>query len=245
MAGNFPAFIFCRSVERVVILAENVLSIFIDESGDFGTYESHAPLYIVSMILHEQLTDIHDEIALLNEHMRNLNYEAHAIHVGPLIRRESVYRNDLMEERKRLFSALFNFARKLPFSYICAKIKKKECADVVELTSKLSKSISKILRQHYEYFESFDKIIIYYDNGQVELTKILTTLFSALFYNVEFRKVRPVDYKLFQVADLVCTVELLAEKAETLSFSNSELEFFHSVRDFRKNYYKWILRKRI
>ena len=226
-------------------MSKNILSVFIDESGDFGPFEHHAPYYIVSMILHEQSTDIGDNISVLDAHMRNLNCEQHVIHVGPLIRREQNYRNDLMEDRKRLFNALFNFARKLPVSYICAKVKKSECADVVELTSKLSKSISRILRDHAEYFESFDKIIVYYDNGQVELTKILTTLFNALLNNVEFRKVKPSDYKLFQVADLVCTLELLFEKAGTSSFTHSEFEFFHSVRDFKKNYYKSISQKHI
>ncbi len=245
MAGNFPAFSFISNVERRMILSENILSIFIDESGDFGPYEHHAPFYIVSMILHEQSRDITENISVLDDHIRNLGYHEHAIHVGPLIRRESIYKDDLMEERKRLFSALFNFARKLPFSYISAKVKKKECADVVELTSKLSKSISEILKEKQDYFKTFDKIIVYYDNGQVELTKILTTLFSVMFSNVEFRKVTPVEYKLFQVADLVCTLELLSAKAETELFSNSEKEFFHSIREFKKNYYKWISRKHI
>lgn len=113
---------------------------------------------------------------------------------------------------------------------------------VVELTTKLSKAISGILRDNYDYFESFDRIIIYYDNGQIELTKILTTLFSAFLYNVEFRKVTPVDYKLFQVADLVCTLELLETKN---LFTKSEQEFFHSIRDFKKNYYKPISKKHI
>lgn len=113
------------------------------------------------------------------------------------------------------------------------------------MTSKLSKSISRILKDHAEYFESFDKIIVYYDNGQVELTKILTTLFNALLNNVEFRKVKPSDYKLFQVADLVCTLELLFEKSGTSSFTHSEFEFFHSARDFKKNYYKSISQKHI
>ena len=79
----------------------------------------------------------------------------------------------------------------------------------------------------------------------MELTKILTTLFNVMFSNVEFRKVKPVEYKLFQVADLVCTLELLSAKAETDLFSNSEMEFFHSVKEFKKNYYKWISRKHI
>ncbi len=43
--------------------------------------------------------------------------------------------------------------------------------------------------------------------------RILTSVFSILFNNVEFRKVQPSDYKLFQVADLICTWELLAMKA--------------------------------
>lgn len=226
-------------------MSENILSVFIDESGDFGPYEHHAPYYIVSMVLHEQSKDILNNISTLDTHMRNLDCEQHIIHVGPLIRREQIYKNDLMEDRKKLFGALFHFTRKLPISYICAKVKKSECADVVELTTKLTKSISRVLREQTEYFESFDKIIVYYDNGQVELTKILTTLFNALFNNVEFRKVKSVEYKLFQVADLICTLELLYEKSETSTFTHSELEFFHSVRDFKKSYYKYISQKHI
>lgn len=61
--------------------------------------------------------------------------------------------------------------------------------------------------------------------------------------NVEFRKVKPVDYKLFQIADLICTMELLAEKADTHSFTRSELEFFDNIRDFKKNYLKHIKKK--
>ena len=88
-------------------------------------------------------------------------------------------------------------------------------------------------------------IIIYYDNGQIELTKILTSVFNTLYAHVEFRKVKPVDYKLFQAADLICTMELLAEKADSNSFSRSEREFFCSVRDFKKNYFKPLLKKHL
>ena len=100
-------------------MSEKILSVFIDESGDFGPYESHAPYYLVSMILHNQSTDISENIKLFDSHLLNLGYQNHAIHTGPLIRRESVYSNDLVEDRKRLFNALFNFARKLDFQYSC------------------------------------------------------------------------------------------------------------------------------
>ena len=59
------------------------------------------------------------------------------------------------------------------------------------------------------------------------------------------RKVSPVDYKLFQVADLICTMELTNDKANRNALSKSELEFFHSARDFKKNLYKYIEKKKL
>lgn len=224
-------------------MSKKILSVFIDESGDFGPYESHAPYYLVSMILHNQNTNITENIKVFDTHLLNLGYQHHAIHTGPLIRRESVYSNDLIEVRKRLFNALFNFARKLDFQYFCIKIKKNECSDVITMTSKVSKALTYVLQNNEDFWNSFDKVIIYYDNGQIELTKILTSVFSTLYTHVEFRKVKPVDYKLFQIADLICTMELLAEKAETNSFSRSEMDFFNNVRNFKKNYLKHIKKK--
>ena len=186
------------------------------------------------MVFHDQSMDITENLSGLSGHLKNLGHIDHAIHTGPLIRRESVYAHDFMEERKRLFNALFNFARKLDFHYLCAQIEKKECTDVVSMTARLSRTIASLLREHEEYFGRFDQIIVYYDNGQIELTKILTVVFNAIFTSVEFRKVRPSDYKLFQIADLICTMELLNTKMLNHSFSRSEQEFFHSVREFRK-----------
>jgi hypothetical protein len=226
-------------------MAKKILSVFIDESGDFGAYESHSPYYLVSMILHDQSIDISSNISSFESHLQNLGYIQHAVHTGPLIRRESVYKNDLIENRKRLFNALFHFARKLDVHYTCVKIKKHECPDVITQTAKLSKEIAKLLHSGESFWNSFNQVIIYYDNGQIELTKILTSVFNTLYTHVEFRKVKPVDYKLFQVADLICTIELLAEKANTGNFSASELEFFGNIRNFKKNYLKYIRKKRL
>lgn len=50
--------------------------------------------------------------------------------------------------------------------------------------------------------------------------------------------VRPSDYRLFQAADMICTLELLVAKAEDGSLSKSEREFFGGMRDLKKNYLK-------
>lgn len=219
-------------------MREKILSVFIDESGDFGEFEPHAPYYIVSMVLHDQGVDIQQSIKNFNSHLSNLGYLDHAVHTGPLIRRESIYKDDLAEDRKRLFNALFHFVRGLDIHYISVSVKKSECENVIDLTAKLSKAISNRLKDAADYIEHFDHIIIYYDNGQIELTKILTSVFNALFLNVEFRKVSPVDYKLFQVADLICTSKLMTLKMESGGFSRSESDFFENARAFKKNYLK-------
>ena len=47
------------------------LSVFIDESGDFGEYSYHAPFYIVTMVFHNQKVDINEDV---NAFERELSY---------------------------------------------------------------------------------------------------------------------------------------------------------------------------
>ena len=226
-------------------MAQRVLSIFIDESGDFGAYEKHAPYYIVSMIFHDQAVDLYEKFKILDSHIIANGFPLHALHIGPIIRREAFYANEKIEQRRRLFNALFNFVRRADINYISTFIRKTECVDEVDMTAKLSRAITKSLKEHYEYLSSFDKIILYYDNGQIELTKILTSVFSALFNDVEFRRVKPLDYKLFQAADLICTLELINLKISSSGMSHSEEEFFESARNFKKSYFRYIQKKRL
>ena len=90
-------------------MKEKVLSIFIDESGDFGQYIPISPNYYVAMVLLDQEIDISKNIEALDIQISNWRYPEHTIHTGPLIRRESVYKNDLREQRKALFNALYHF----------------------------------------------------------------------------------------------------------------------------------------
>ena len=226
-------------------MSEKILSIFIDESGDFGKYEPHSGRYIVGLVFHDQREDISKNISNFETHLKNLGYIHHAVHTGPLIRREQFYANDQVESRKRLFNSLFNCVRKLPVQYACININKKECQNEVELIARISRQLGDIIDNNADFFAGYDLVYIYYDNGQTPLTRIISSVFSSHLQSVEFRKVQPVDYLLFQAADLVCTMELLAEKAENKSFSNSEMEFFDNMRDYKKNYLKWLRKKHI
>lgn len=227
-----------------VSLAEKVLSVFIDESGTFGDCEFHDDRYVVGLVFHEQDVDISDNIKNFKDHLKALGRENHFVHTGPLIRREHPYENDLMEDRIKLFSSLFNCARKLPITYSHILVYKREWNDIIKLNLRISKILGAFIASNYEYFNHFDSVVIYYDNGQTELTKVITSVFSSLLSNVDVRKVKQIDYLLLQVADLACTMELLAEKLETKSFTKSELDFFKTHRDFKKNYLKWFQQKK-
>ena len=92
------------------------------------------------------------------------------------------------------------------------------------------------IRDNFLFFQKFDVVKIYYDNGQVEVTRILSSVFNALMENVEFRRVMPANYRLFQVADLICTLKLAELKMEKHQLSKSETFFFKDERTLKKNY---------
>lgn len=214
------------------------LSVFIDESGDFGPYECHAPYYIIALVFHDQENDISTQILHLKRHIMEQGFpESHAIHSAPLIRREGDYANLDLTMRRKLFRSLFNFMRLCDISYKSFVFRKREFSDHDKMVSRISREVSLFIREHLEFFQSFDHVIVYYDNGQKEITNLVNTLFNA-FLEADVRKVPPSDYSLFQAADMFCTLSLLEEKLGNEGLSNSEKEFFMSMRDLKKNYLK-------
>jgi len=221
------------------------LSIFVDESGDFGDYNSkYAPQYIFSLVFHEQKDSIDDDIKRLDKEMANLGFFNHVVHTSPLIRKEEVYCNLTPNERRAIFTKLFFFAKAAPIRYKCFLFERKECIDETELKGKIMVALERFIADHYQYFASFDKVILYYDNGQKQLASVLVKVFEDKVQAFERKRgVKPYKYKLLQVADMMCTIELLRIKAEHNALSSSELSIFHSRRDLKKDFLKKILIK--
>lgn len=215
------------------------ISVFVDESGDFGEYDFRSPYYIISLVVHDQDKDISHEVSILEDGLYNLDFErSHCIHVGPIIRSENDYRFIPIDKRQKLLRLLMNFVRKTDIKVKCIYVEKKHIEGPVDMNAKLAKEISRFIKDNYEYFSSADVVKIYYDNGQVEISRILATVFHSLLENVEFRMVKPSEYRLFQVADLTCTIKLISLKLENNGMSKSEECFFEDKRTFKKNYYK-------
>ena len=214
------------------------LSIFVDEAGDFGEYDYRAPYYLICLVMHDQSSNIEAEIKKLNEKLSYIDMDSHYIHAGPIIRGEKEYRYMDPDIRVKLLRYLMTFIRNADIKHHTFYVEKKHMEDSFEVISLLSKKISRFVKDNYEYFLGYDCVKIYYDNGQIEVNKILVSVFNALLDNVEFRRVTPSDYKLFQAADLICTLKLISLKMETHNLSRSELNYFDSERTLKKNYLK-------
>lgn len=219
------------------------LSIFIDESGDFGEYDYHSPYYIITMVFHDQKNDIQDDLVNLETSLANINYPHHCVHAGPIIRNEEEYRQTTLEIRKKILMRMISFTRKIDIHLESFVVDKKTVNDNVELAGRLSKEIATFIRNNYSEFLKYDIVKVYYDNGQVEVTKILSSVLNSLLINVEFRKVMPANYRLFQVADLVCTIKLTELKMLDKTLRKSEKLIFDNERAFKKNYLKPIRSK--
>ncbi len=220
------------------------LSIFVDESGDFGAFSKHSPYYIITMILHDQSQDITDNIAKLKEEFVNLGYENDfVVHTGPLIRKEEIYCNMLPNDRRAIFTKLFFFTMKSKIWYKSFVFDKRKYEDSLKMEAMMAREISLFLRSNLSFFQGFDNVILYYDNGQKQITRMLNNVLATELAEYDIRRVFPKDYKLFQAADLICTLELMDTKCKGSNLTKSEMAVFHSKRDLYKQFIKPIKKK--
>lgn len=99
------------------------LSIFIDESGDFG---SNSEYYLLTLVFHDQSNPIDEEIVALRRKLADLGLSTNrAIHVGPIVRKEAEYANLSLSTRRSAFGSLYAFTRKAKVVYFTIAVKKK------------------------------------------------------------------------------------------------------------------------
>lgn len=221
------------------------LSVFIDESGDFGECRIQPAYYLVTFVFHDQRQNIASNIQHLEESVYNAGFRLDYIHTGPVIRREDVFEAYTIDERRKLIYKMFNFVMSSPITYLTVCIDRKQAQDKVILSGKLARAIGVAMTEHIDYFNSFDRILVYYDNGQNELSSILNAVFSLLFSSVEFRKAEPQKYRLLQAADFICTMELLKIKQIEHRLSKSEEKFFYKPKELKKTFIKGVEKKHI
>ena len=220
------------------------LSIFVDESGGQG---GHSKYYILTLVFHDQSRSIVESLerhrlGLLARDLANIPF-----HAGPLMTGHDEYEGLDLTIRKAHLNLFFRDFQHLPITYHTFLYRRSEFASPGALAARMRRDITNLMFDHLDYFQSFEAVKIYYDDGQ-EI--VAHALHAAVEYVISrgavlYRKTQAADFMLSQVADLLCTLELTAQKYQANEATRTDEKFFGSRRDFKRNYLKFIKRKRL
>lgn len=230
-------------------MKRKVLSVFVDESGRFVLPDGDSRFYIIGFVLHDQGVALDEHIQRLEQSWFDLGLtKEHCFHAGPLIRREQCYEALNREFRIRVFSRMMSFARKIDFQYRCVMVDKKFVDSVDQMVVHLKREVVAFLLDVAERFSDFNEVKVYYDCGQSRMTNLLQAAFAeAVGGKVTFAQdVKPGNYRMFQLADLVCTIVLInakLEKGERMTLS--EYKFFGGPKAFKHNILRYIKAKEV
>ena len=143
------------------------LSVFVDESGDFGALAAHCPFYIVSLVVHDQDEPIDAQLGRLEKVMRESGFDRYGpVHTAPLIRREAPYSELDGRQRRRMFDALFAFSRRCSMRHKVILVDKRWFGDGDALEERIARELGEFLRENISFFQSYDRVIVYYDRGK-------------------------------------------------------------------------------
>ena len=167
------------------------------------------------------------------------------LHASPLMNGNDEYRGLDIQSRKRLLSSFFTMLQHLPVGYEAFAYRKSECPGGESIAPRLKRDIVNQFFENLGYFQAFDKVKVYYDDGQPVVTKALhdTAEYALSAEAVVYRHGSPGDYRLSQAADLICTFELTALKFEAGEQTRTDERFFGMKGAFRKNWLKKVRRK--
>lgn len=77
------------------------------------------------MVFHDQEVDIQENVLRLDTELSYLGLENLCIHTGPIIRKEEIYKDMGIVERRRIFNKMMAFIRSVGIQYKCFSIEKK------------------------------------------------------------------------------------------------------------------------
>ncbi len=227
-----------------VLKVANLLKIYIDESGDFGNGKGSSKFYLVSFVLYNPKYDIAKEINDLNKRLKRIGYEG-MVHTANLINNRGEYSKLPLNVRKSIFNALYLFAKKIDAKYFTLIIDKKYVSNLRTLKRKIYNEINNMIKRNEKYFSKFDKVEVYYDNGQNDLAKVIDKVFKENFENYEhIVEFDHVENRLFQIADMLTYIDKVDYKYQNKS-NYSKHEIYFLEKDEMRNIIRELSRKRL
>ena len=170
------------------------------------------------------------------------------LHLGPLLNGNDAYRNMEISMRKRYLYSFVVLSEHLPFKYLTLAYRKGDFGgDGQKLLTRMKRDLTLALFDNLEYLQAFDIVKIYYDNGQAIVTKAIHDAIEYVLAKdaIIYRDAKPEQYRLLQLADYLCTLELTAVKYRDGCATKTDKIFFGEWGSFKRKYLKKLRRKRL
>lgn len=221
----------------------NRLNLHIDETGNQDLSEG---IYLVAVVLHDHVADIATPIEQYRKRLAESALDDIPFHGKDLLHGNEAYRSVSPGDRKRLLAQFSRLVRTLPFSYFSLRYDASDTHNKIELESKIHRDLAALVFDHLAFFQGFDTISVYYDDGQSAVSVALhDALDFVLAKNVaDYRDANHSARRLLQVADYVCTIERAALAYDAGNQSRTLERFFGNRRNFTQSFMKQLARKR-
>lgn len=218
------------------------LSVFVDESGDKSL---HARYFLVTVVIHDQANKITEKINAYEQSLATADLPNIPFHSEPLLNGHEGYADLSLSQRKKLLYSFNVLVQRLPIQYATFVYKHREHKDPEVLAQHIERDLTALLNEHLQLFQDFDKVKIYYDNGQKLVRQALYGAISSCLSQqaVIRKKTTMTEYRLAQVADYLCAIELAAVKYAAKENGGTYDKFFGGIGTFKKNWLKQARRK--
>lgn len=221
------------------------LSVFVDESGNYGGQS--AKYYLVTLVFHDQSASIAEIIERYEHTLRTRGLPDIPLHMNPLMHGKESYGAMDTRLRNRLLASFATFANKCPVTYMTLSYQRNKFKSDAAMFARMRRDLILFLFDRLQSFQDYSVIKIYYDDGQDEVTAVLHAAFEYVLGKqaVVYKECDPKHFRLQQIADYICEIELAEIKYGNSEQSNTEQIFFGNYRDFRKNHLRKIRAKRL
>lgn len=200
---------------------------------------------MVSLVFHDQEQNLAPWIEAYRTRLRDAALDDIPFHMVDLLHGHGDYEGIEQEKRKRQLVAFGAFVRKLPVTYRAFRYSPFDIKDAEHLGARIAEDIRSLIDERLGFFQSFDRVVIYYDGGQKAVSAGLRRGFQSKLASDIAQYKKPVyqSKRLAQAADYFCSIELAADRYASGTVSNTYGRFFGSWKMFRSNYLKQVRRK--
>ena len=203
--------------------------------------------YVLTLVFHDQSDSLEEHLARHAKGLRKRGLADTPFHTGPLMNGHGAFENLDLKTRKAYFQLFFIDVQHLPVVCHSLVYRRSEFDGNDALVAKMRRDVASLLRDRLSFFQTFDRVKIYYDDGQAIVAHALYSAFEQALAksSVLHRTYHASDFMLAQAADLLCALELAAVKFANKEATSTVERMFGSSGTFRKNYLRPLRRKRL